>query len=102
MNDIARRWRQPPTSILLVTLRIPTVADEIGATEVFKQFVVDQWSDTVKELVAACYLALGSTDVTKVHARAHVPWFVFLSIVAPTQMRSSTSIAVFSLSQSCW
>ena len=38
-----------------------TVADEIEATEMSKQFVMDQWSSNVKEMVTALNLA-ESTD----------------------------------------
>ena len=62
--------------------------------EVFKQFVMDQWSGNIRETVAALNLAR-STDIKPMQSTCL--WFVFLSIVTPTQIRSLTSMSVWEL-----
>ena len=62
MNEIDADGDKPDQHFNGRAAENSTVAEKIEAMEVFKQFVMDQWSGNVKEMVAALLL-VGSTDV---------------------------------------
>ena len=71
MNEIDADGDKPDQHFDRCAAENSTVADELEGLEVFKQFVMDQWSGNVEEMVAALNLAW-STDVKPV--QSHMSW----------------------------